>query len=443
MFHIEKPENDVGLVWKKKEDERFLSARNGDSTFCPFQCDVCWFVNLKKELPNKTRLSHLRILGYIRRVNLDAMWSREGATVGSSLSGILKQKRIALELDLPMPGSPRGPWEVGDNWGMQTAIAILRQSQEPGRNSASYQQFDSVRRIRTATFNEAQVGVGAASTLTFVGERGNGLALCNGATHSLFFKMFMRGCEKRMGRFVMQDKALDIRILMEVLKNYRSELRSAESTPLRKRNIKLFSAYMGTSMSGALRGGEGFMMERSELVANLSKGATDKQPHVVMPLMGRFKSETGERNTMFILASTTASGIRNRELLEGVADVLVEEGLDSTPGPAYCDQKGKAVSYKEMNAEFHLALRKVQKERPDLIADDVDIEDVYNIYRSLRRGATSRATELGYDGAIIDMNNRWRKVQLSKGARPAFKMRELYVELKLVLPSLLRFSLNL
>ena len=146
---------------------------------------------------------------------------------------------------------------------------------------------------------------------------------------------------------------------------------------------------------------------------------------------------------MFILASTTASGIRNRELLEGVAEVLVEEGLDSTPGPAYCDQKGKAVSYKEMNAEFHLALRKVQKERPDLIADDVDIEDVYNIYRSLRRGATSRATELGYDGAIIDMNNRWRKVQLSKGARPAFKMRELYVELKLVLPSLLRFSLNL
>ncbi len=431
-------------MWNKKEDdERFVSARSGDSTFCPFQCDVCWFVNLKKEMPSKFRLSHVRLLGYIRRVNLDAMWSRESATVASSLSGLKKQKRIAIELDLPMPGTPRGPWELGDSWGMQTAISILRQSQEPGRNRAAYQQFDSVRRLRTAAFNEAQVGVKALGTLTFVSERGNGLALCNGATHSLFFKMFMRGCEKRMGRFVMQDKALDIRILIEILKNYRLDLEDSDLSASRRRDVKFFAAYMGTSMSGALRGGEGFMMERSELVANIKKGKTEKLAHVVMPLMGRFKSELGERNTMFVLASTTASGIRNRELLEDVVEVLVQEGWGTLPGPAYCNAQGKALSYKTMNLEFHLALRRVQKERPDLIPDDVEVEEVYNIYRSLRRGATSRATELGYDGAVIDMNNRWRKVQLSKGARPAFKMRELYVELKLVLPSLLRFSSNL
>ncbi len=432
-------------MWKKREDdERFISARNGDSTFCPFQCDVCWFVNLKKEMPSKLRLSHVRLLGYIRRVNLDAMWSRESATVSSSLSGLKKQRRIAIELDLPMPGTLRGPWEVADSWGMQTAIAILRQSQEPGRNKSSYQQFDSVRRLRTSAFNEAQVGAEALGTLSFVSERGNGLALCNGATHSLFFKMFMRGCEKRMGRFVMQDKALDIRILIEVLNNYRQDLQDMDIEPSRRRDIKFFAAYMGTSMSGALRGGEGFMMERSELVSNIMKGRrSDKLPHVVMPLMGRFKSETGERNTMFVLAATTASGIRNRELLEEIVEVLIQEGLATVPGPAYCSAKGKAISYKEMNMEFHLALRRVQKERPDLISDDVEVEEVYNIYRSLRRGATSRATELGYDGAVIDMNNRWRKVQLSKGARPAFKMRELYVELKLVLPSLLRFSSNL
>ena len=178
VFHIEKPENDVGLVWKKKEDdERFLSARSGDSTFCPFQCDFCWFVNLKKEMPNKVRLSHVRLLGYIRRANLDAMWSRESATVLASLSGLKKQKRIAIDLDLPMPGTGRGPWEMVDHWGMQTAISILRQSQEPGRNKAAYQQFDSVRRLRTAVFNEAQVGVEALGNLMFVSERGNGLAL--------------------------------------------------------------------------------------------------------------------------------------------------------------------------------------------------------------------------------------------------------------------------
>ncbi len=90
-----------------------------------------------------------------------------------------------------------------------------------------------------------------------------------------------------------------------------------------------------------------------------------------------------------------------------------------------------------------MALRRMLKERPNLIPDDVEVEEVYNIYRSPCKGATLRAMELGYDGAVIDMNNRWRKVQLSKVARPAFKMCELYVELKLVLPSLLHFSSNL
>ena len=93
---------------------------------------------LKKEMPSRTSLSHLCILGYIRRVNLDAMWSRESATVSaSSLAGLKKQKKIACELDLPMPSTRRGPWEVIDSLGMQMAIAILRQLQEPGRNNSA------------------------------------------------------------------------------------------------------------------------------------------------------------------------------------------------------------------------------------------------------------------------------------------------------------------
>ena len=186
---------------------------------------------------------------------------------------------------------------------MQTAISILRQSQELGRNKAAYQQFDSVRRLHTATFNEAQVGVEALGTLTFVSERGNGLPLCNGATHSIFFKMFMRGCEKRMGRFVMQDKALDILILVEVLRNHRQESQETEVSPSRRRNIKFFATYIRTSMSGALRGGEGFMMERSELVANIVKGKSDKLPHVIIPLKCEGSRVRQERRTLCQLES--------------------------------------------------------------------------------------------------------------------------------------------
>ena len=36
----------------------------------PFQCDFCWFVNLKDREVDTESLSDRRLLGYIRRVNL-------------------------------------------------------------------------------------------------------------------------------------------------------------------------------------------------------------------------------------------------------------------------------------------------------------------------------------------------------------------------------------
>ena len=46
-FHIAEPENDEGVVWKRKRDElRFNVGRDGDMLLSPFQCDLCWFRNL-------------------------------------------------------------------------------------------------------------------------------------------------------------------------------------------------------------------------------------------------------------------------------------------------------------------------------------------------------------------------------------------------------------
>ena len=64
----------------------------------PFQCDHCWFVNIKKEAPEESSLSDKRFLSYIRRVNLDVMWSREKGTVGNILSTVRKGKALSLEL---------------------------------------------------------------------------------------------------------------------------------------------------------------------------------------------------------------------------------------------------------------------------------------------------------------------------------------------------------
>ena len=75
-FHIAQPESDEGAIWIKSKDERrFLEARPGDGVCAPFQCDHCWFINLKGRAANDQFPSDSNLLGLIRRVNLDIMWS--------------------------------------------------------------------------------------------------------------------------------------------------------------------------------------------------------------------------------------------------------------------------------------------------------------------------------------------------------------------------------
>ena len=135
IFHIAKPENDEGMQWKKRQDvERFLHARNGDMLCAPFQCDLCWFVNLKGREVDSNSLGDQRLLRYIRRVNLDVMWSSEESTVRNTLSDLRKGRALSSELDLASVDVPLGPWPVGDQLGFQVAIKLLRALQRKGRN---------------------------------------------------------------------------------------------------------------------------------------------------------------------------------------------------------------------------------------------------------------------------------------------------------------------
>ena len=79
-----------------------------------------------------------RILAYIRRVNLDVMWSREPSTVASTLNALDRAKRSSEELGLTPQVIKLGPWPIGDTCGFQTAIEMLKHSQGKGKNSDKY-----------------------------------------------------------------------------------------------------------------------------------------------------------------------------------------------------------------------------------------------------------------------------------------------------------------
>ena len=167
-------------------------------------------------------------------------------------------------------------------------------------------------------------------------------------------------------------------------------------------------------------------------------------PHVLFPMMGRFKGETGERNLIFCLTNMSNSGIPNRKWLERLARLLRMESRHKVAGPAFCDQDGFVISSSFLNKELHRNLSNLQGSRPeDLIPRDVVVTEAYNVYRSFRRGATTRARKAKVPKDVIELNNRWSKVERKSGGMPKMSMANLYTEIRQALATKLCFSKSL
>jgi len=281
-------------------------------------------------------------------------------------------------------------------------------------------------------------------TACFKGDYGTTFALNSGGTDTRLFRKFIAGLERRMGRFVRQNSGIGIDVLLKVFENYERELSRSSLTNERSREIIMAGVGFACLFCAALRGGELLLVEASELCRRIREGKSHpKHPFVVVPLMGQFKGENGERNLMFLLANRTKSGIEMRRWLEQLSGVLIAENRHQSAGPAFCDRLGFVCDRGVLNGELHQALRKVQSDRSDLIGQAVDIEDSYNIHRSFRRGATTRAREVKVPKDIVELNNTWKKVERKSRGMPRLSMQDLYTEMRQALASLTTFSESL
>jgi hypothetical protein len=85
------PNDEEGSLLVNEEDKlRFAVAQPGDHLFCPFQCELCHFRNLQGRSPQlgSGLLGDVELLKCLRRVNLDAFWSREPSMVSQNLGKI-------------------------------------------------------------------------------------------------------------------------------------------------------------------------------------------------------------------------------------------------------------------------------------------------------------------------------------------------------------------
>lgn len=324
-FHIEVPENNEGLVWKKKSDAgRHMLGRNGDMLLGPFQCDLCWCRNLKGRNPDENSLEDKALLSCIRRVNLDILWSSSPYTVRATVSNVKKGIKMCDELGVTPTYAPLGPWPLKDEVVLSVASQMVKTSLIPGKHSQDYQQFDTVRAIRSAFSNAFEASVGAQEIREVLRrEKGVVLHPSKCPTQSLWFEKFPKGMLERMGRDVRPNTGFSHLVLLEMVQNVEEELGSGDGLTERKHFLEVCVFYFFICFAASLRGCEDFVVERLDLIRHINRGkSSHTSPYVVTPLLGRFKGETGERSHLLVLAEKTSLGLQLRKSLKRMVTLL-------------------------------------------------------------------------------------------------------------------------
>lgn len=434
----------MNLAWiKKGEDNRFLEGIDGAFLVVPFQCDVCWFRVLEDREPRVGSYQDNRILGYIRRVNLDLIWSRAPGTIASIRDNIKMMIKMWRELGVSIDLPSIGPWPAHDKVGFRVALAEVRYSQRPGANEKTHLQFDTVRKMRTAFSHVFEVGksITALEPYGFKGMKGDVFSSSSCPTDSRFFQMFTRGLLLRLGRQTRSNWGLDYNVLHAILKNLEKDLELEVLSKEERRSIIMIGSFFIIGFVCALRGNEIFLVEAEGLQTMIHKGKLEKEKkllHVVIPLLGRFKNEDGERWHVMLSVSVTNSKLEVRKWTEKLVAVLAKERRGM--GPAFCDRNGNMLSYQWIDDRFVKEIRRIQEVNPQLIDEALDVAEHYSIFRSIRKGATARVIDMQVDPITIDLHNRWRTLENRGGSKSSKSMQDYYSDLRLTINSRLAYS---
>ena len=431
-------DDEDGFVDDPSERERFKSARNGDNYLCPFQCDLCQFRNLYSRDPMAT-LEDKRTLCYIRRAVLDGFWGRASGTVQGNLGQLRGFHEIACEDFGLVEALPEmGPFPLMDTFGMGSALVMLRRSLKPGKY-ADHIQYDTLRKYRSAFSNVWGASVHTMQESVMARATAK-LFVTSCPTNGLWFERFMGGLHSRMGDDHRPDTAISSFVMKKMLKYAEADWHGSLDA-VERRFIVRAGLFLVLAFLGALRGEEVPRLVRKEFIRlNKMSMRERKQPHIVIPLYGRFKNESNvARCHVMNVVCKTKSGIRG--------DLWVERAIetegDATSKFLFSDASGKREKGSVYEEYMFKLLEKVQARHPEHIPADLDIKAAYGLPRSCRRGANSEAQNASNQDCEekdINRNNRWRAVERAKTKKASMNMLQLYTDTRLTLTADLKFS---
>jgi len=204
-------------------------------------------------------------------------------------------------------------------------------------------------------------------------------------------------------------------------------------------NLAMIGAYIMNAFGGSFRGHEVFLVDTFGLLKYAREDHVERgERFVVVPLLGRCKTENTEGYHLTPLIARTNSGLEIERWVKRLAWAKETQGI--LHGPMFSHHKGEILDERWLELEILERIAVIQQERPDIVKPDVLVHEEYGISRSFRRGATTEARNVKVDEEDIKLMNRWRNFEEAKGRRPRMQMQDHYSDITQSIPSLLRFS---
>ena len=246
-----------------------------------------------------------------------------------------------------------------------------------------------------------------------------------------------------MGDVKIQDAAMSVDVLLVLGEILERRYQDAEQNQDQKLVFELANAgaALMIGFSSALRGeelGHARLFETRELTKQGHMHPT--RPHVLIALEGRFKGMIARQKHKIPLAERTNSGVHNRKWL--VRLLRAYDRRQVTQGPLFQPKPNseRSSTIQQLDVWLHDLLVECQKEREDLLGNDLDSLGTYSFRRSLRRGSTTQARNKRVPKDVIVLNNRWRSQEQARGRFAQADMIDLYTDVVAALETLLQYS---
>jgi hypothetical protein len=331
-----------------------------------------------------------------------------------------------------------GPFEIKDIHGMSIAACILLRSLDAGRNEETI-QFATATKMKSSFANvwraSKQGGQGAVVSRDMVK-----MYHTTCPTHGDWFERFTRGMHERMGDMVKPDLAISIEQIHALLIIYEKRWVIAGSNVNAQQTVIFPALFCVIAFCCGLRGEELPLLSLCGIRRHLERGkAHPTHPHVVIALLGRFKSEVSEKYHLMPVVLTTQTGLTPGLWIDRMVGWYEQRGI--VRGWVFRNFKtGDAARASDFEWDILMELENIQKESPNIIDGKINVLEEFGVSRSFRRGSDTHAQNQGVSISDIERNNRWRSVEHAGSKKVVLRMVHHYEEVSQMLKSLLRYS---